>query len=144
MNIDVSEIKNENVIPFERKSESTIENHTIKKPENLKSAYCRHRKTELDSENREIICRDCGSKVDPFDWVKSTLEQNAKFWNERASLQKEIQRKELKIEELRAEETKVKSRLRNARESLSRAEHGVANSIVAKQHFEELQLLLNS
>ncbi|OQX14576.1 MAG: hypothetical protein BWK73_09280 [Thiothrix lacustris] len=144
MEIDNSEIKSENVVPFERKPQTMLENHKIKKPVNPKSSYCRHKSTKLDAENREIICCDCGSRVDAFDWIKATLEENARFWNERVALQKEIQKKQQQLDALKEEEARIKARLRNAKESLTKAESKTADRSVAEKHLNSLNALLSS
>jgi hypothetical protein len=144
MQIDASEIKSENVVPFERKPKTLLENHKIKKPVNPKSSYCRHRSTELDAENREIICCDCGSKVDAFDWAKVTLEENSRFWNERVALQKEIQSHHKKIEQLKEEEVRIKARIRHAKESLTKVESKAADRSLAEKHLNSLNALLSS
>lgn len=34
-----------------------------------KTRYCRHPRIEIDPDMRTMTCQDCGSYVDPFDWI---------------------------------------------------------------------------
>lgn len=57
-----------------------------------KSLKCAHERIEVDPQNREVTCRDCGKLVDPFDSLVAFARKGSDVKRSYTALQDEVQR----------------------------------------------------
>ena len=77
--------------------------------------FCNHHYVYILERERMLKCRDCGSIINPFDFVWEWAISGEIIKNNRKWLLKEVKRLREKVDELKREERNTKARLRNAK-----------------------------
>lgn len=85
--------------------------------------FCPHHHVEVDERHRELVCQDCGSDVDPFDFLSYMAHSIDKYTEYTARAKRDAEHAERELAD-------VKRRLRNAKAQLRRREPTVPCGLV--------------
>lgn len=82
--------------------------------------YCREgcKMVLVDPHAREITCRECGRKLDAFDWAVKMAREESQLYQRIVSLREQVQRETELLTSILEQEKKAKARIRAAKDSL--------------------------
>lgn len=72
----------------------------------------------VDKHTRDITCRECGRKLDAFEWVVKMATEESYLYQRIVSLREQEKQESERLAELLEQEKKVKARIRAAKDSL--------------------------
>ena len=86
-----------------------------------KKMFCVHKRTNLSETTRQLTCADCGSVIEPFDWINDRLKSDDRWWDEREALKREVADLRKKVDSLKKEERNAKNRIKRAKQKVDEA-----------------------
>lgn len=90
--------------------------------------YCKHSQTQISEASRTLVCRQCGSMLDPFEVILDRARNAENIVLEIKSLYAKRDELRESVANLEREEKNAKSRLRSARTSILFAENDLKNT----------------
>ncbi len=111
-----------------KSEEEKLLNVVISDKKSSGQKYCKHNQTQISEANRTLVCRQCGSILDPFEVILDRARNGENIVLEIKSLY--ARRDELReaVANLEREEKNAKARLRSARTSILFAENDLKNA----------------
>lgn len=83
-----------------------------------KAKFCRCSYVTVDEARREVLCRECGRKIDPFDFLFDQAKKQAnalawvkKLYKDQASIQKDIEELKRQRRNLKAQVDRFERKL---------------------------------
>jgi hypothetical protein len=80
--------------------------------------FCKHDRIECDEHTRTLICHDCGSTLDAFNFVRKSALTIQNAWSRYSQVQKQASELVERVDALKKEEQRIKSRIRTARDKV--------------------------
>ena len=77
--------------------------------------FCPHNHTEVDARHRELVCADCGSDVDPFEFLRHLADHIDRYHDCCAWAKRDAERAKRELDDIKRELRNAKARLRTAR-----------------------------
>jgi hypothetical protein len=78
-----------------------------------KAPACAHRKTKLDARLRKLVCKDCGTIIEPFDWLLMLARKHERLDQTYKDLKERADREERRLSKVHKEVVKLE-RVRDA------------------------------
>lgn len=111
-----------------KSEEEKLLNVVITDRKNTGQKYCKHNQTQISEANRTLICRQCGSMLDPFEVILDRARNGENIVSEIKSLYAKRDELRQAVANLEREEKNAKARLRSARTSILFAENDLKNT----------------
>lgn len=106
-----------------KSEEEKLLNVVITDKKSTGQKYCKHNQTQISEANRTLICRQCGSMLDPFEVILDRARNGENIVSEIKSLYAKRDELRQAVANLEREEKNAKARLRAARTSILFAEN---------------------
>lgn len=104
----------------------------ITTPNAFHRQMCSHKNIELDAEQRICVCRKCGCRIEPFDWlVEHAGRPWRRAWDNYKHIRSERSRIEGSLKELKRELKNLKAQVGRWREKLKRIRREVGEDSVS-------------
>ncbi len=100
----------------------------LQQKQKARKPYCPHNSTMLDPHTRSVECKNCGSIIDPFDYLLKIARNNDMYWNMRKEYEQEATEARKRLDDLLRRERNTKNRLQRAEEKLSIKESNQSKS----------------
>lgn len=76
-----------------------------------RSQGCAHSHTEIDADQRLVVCKDCGSIVDAFDTLLALAGAHTRWKEAKEQAERQARLAQQRLGDLRAEERKISGRI---------------------------------
>ncbi|MBJ8931656.1 hypothetical protein [Citrobacter freundii] len=118
-----------NVIPLvqPKRDEDKLLNITITRRKEYSQVRCKHQAVEVEELERIIRCLQCGSAVDPFEYILRCAADSEAVVTEIKQLYQRRDELREAVGNLEREEKNAKARLRSAKTSILFAENDLKN-----------------
>jgi len=84
---------------------------SVRRTPSVQRPCCKHFAVTVDTHNREVICRECGATIDPFDYLSGWANREEGEVLAAAELRKDAERLKTEIDTLKRERANEKSKL---------------------------------
>ncbi|EPJ5863758.1 hypothetical protein JRA82_004617 [Raoultella ornithinolytica] len=111
-----------------KSEEEKLLNVVITDKKSTGQKYCKHNQTQISEANRTLICRQCGSMLDPFEVILDRARNGENIVSEIKSLYAKRDELRQAVANIEREEKNAKARLRSARTSILFAENDLKNT----------------
>lgn len=111
-----------------KRDEEKLLNVVITDKKSTGQKYCKHNQTQISEANRTLICRQCGSMLDPFEVILDRARSGENIVSEIKSLYAKRDELRESVANLEREEKNAKARLRSTKTSILFAENDLKNA----------------
>ncbi|WP_313036604.1 FtsB family cell division protein [Stenotrophomonas acidaminiphila] len=78
--------------------------------------FCQHRKITLVEHDREVVCTECGAKLDPFNYLLAGALAMRHGWSDHRYVVEELKRKRQQLEDLEKARKRLQAQVRRLKQ----------------------------